>query len=455
MHRHLLSFVASLAIGCSGCATEPTRRPIEELYREALAQMRVRDDPAEVAARSATASGIVTRCPELPADLLGPAPDPGEPRVSDVFLETDVRQAIESLALQAGAQVLIDEVVRGTVTATVEDEPLGAVIRRLLLPLGYHVRRVGAAYFVGSADPNTALFAYLAESFEYRPQHVAASDLVAALGPQSAPLLRQIADRNLILVRGPREVARRILEELARLDRPVPQVVLEAIVCAYSPEDRFEFGLDVGGGYEVGGQDFVNGALRNLTGAATFGPAGVKGLETFDFASVYLRALEHEGYVSVRAAPRVMAQDGQRAVITIGEETYFTIGDGNNLVQRLEPVQTGIMLNIVPRIRGNRVTVEIERAEVSDQVRPSEIVSTSRDARLPTVNTRRVSTTVHVQDGQTIVIGGLVQRRVVDRVVKVPILGDLPLLGLLFQRLDRREVEVEVAIFLSPRIVRS
>ena len=85
------------------------------------------------------------------------------------------------------------------------------------------------------------------------------------------------------------------------------------------------------------------------------------------------------------------------------------------------------MLDITPRIRGDNVTVDIERAEVSEDVR-----SANSELALnpfPVINRRSVSTTVHVNDGETIVIGGLVQRQVVDRVSEVHGFVDLPLVG--------------------------
>ena len=71
----------------------------------------------------------------------------------------------------------------------------------------------------------------------------------------------------------------------------------------------------------------------------------------------------------------------------------------------------------------------------------------------PQINRRTVSTTVHVKDGETIVIGGLVQRQTVDRVAKVPVLGSLPGFGRVFQTVEQREQDVEVVIFISPRLV--
>jgi type II secretory pathway component GspD/PulD (secretin) len=109
-------------------------------------------------------------------------------------------------------------------------------------------------------------------------------------------------------------------------------------------------------------------------------------------------------------------------------------------------------LDITPEVRGSRVTVRIENAEVSEDIRTDETGTLPSD-RFPIINRRRVSTTVHVGDGETIVIGGLTQSQKVSQVNKVPLLGDIPLLGWLFRRTETRDQESEVAIFLSPKIV--
>jgi type II secretory pathway component GspD/PulD (secretin) len=96
--------------------------------------------------------------------------------------------------------------------------------------------------------------------------------------------------------------------------------------------------------------------------------------------------------------------------------------------------------------------VTIERAEVSEDVRAA---GTGPDlaSPYPLINRRRVTTTVDVKDGQTIVIGGLTQTQIVDQINKVPFFGDMPIVGHLFRHVDKQEQEAEVMIFISPQIV--
>jgi len=178
-------------------------------------------------------------------------------------------------------------------------------------------------------------------------------------------------------------------------------------------------------------------------------------LNTFTNTSAFLRCLEQNGYVKIRAAPRVMAQDGQKARIHIGRESFFsTQPEVSNLVfrQDIQQVESGIVLEITPTIRDPYVTVAIEKAEVSEDIRADETQSNSTD-RFPVINRRSVSTTVQVSDGKTIVIGGLTQRQKVNVFNRVPVLGSIPLVGKLFRAVERQDQKAEVAIFISPRIV--
>ena len=108
-------------------------------------------------------------------------------------------------------------------------------------------------------------------------------------------------------------------------------------------------------------------------------------------------------------------------------------------------------MDITPRIRGDIVTIDIEKAEVSEDVRNANAELAVNP--FPIINRRSVSTTVHVKDGKTIVIGGLVQRETIDRVNRVPGLSSIPLMGYLFETTQRQTRDAEVVIFISPKIV--
>ncbi len=88
--------------------------------------------------------------------------------------------------------------------------------------------------------------------------------------------------------------------------------------------------------------------------------------------SAFVKLLAREGYVTIRAAPRVMAKDGEKAEISIARDTFFSISQGNNQFlyrQDIEKVEAGISLMLTPSIRGDNVQIVIEKAEVSEDIR--------------------------------------------------------------------------------------
>lgn len=378
-------------------------------------------------------------------------------RVSDIFQETDVRQAIQSLASQAGVKVVMDDAVGGFTSAIIEDEPFDAALEQVLLPLGLISKWDGGQYLVGPDDPESSMFARIAETAEYKPLHRPPQELQELLAPRTQRYVRIVDHSNMMVIEAPPEALIAILDRLKQFDQPVPQVVLEAIVCVLTPQEGVQHGFDFGQALSVGDQNVLGLGLSSLSFTGAFTPWGVRNwYNDFAVTSLFVRMLADEGYLSIRAAPRVMAKDGEQAVISIGRETYFSTQPlASDLIFRtdIQKVEAGIELDITPTIRGDNITVTIEKAEVSEDIR-NELFDRQTDP-YPLINRRRVSTTVDVKDGETIVIGGLQTRQTVDRVGRVPYLGDIPLVGKLFRIVESEEQDVEVVIFISPRLVPS
>jgi type II secretory pathway component GspD/PulD (secretin) len=377
--------------------------------------------------------------------------------VSEIFEGTDIRQAIQAIAAQANVSVIIDEGVGGSTSAIIENEPFETALQRILLPLGLVYKREGDHYLIGKDDPASSMFPMLAETREYRPLNLSPQELAALLPQRFKPYVSVAEKRNMIIVEAPPARLQEIHERLQRFDQPVPQVVLEAIVCVISPESGFRSGLDWGHALTLGDRELLNIGLAGLTLGGSVTPLGLQNyFNDFAVTSAFVRLLAQEGYLTIRAAPRVMAKDGEKAEISIGRESFFSIQPVNSQFlfrQDIERVEAGITLNITPVIRGDNITVMIEKAEVSEDIRTKDFNPQINNNPFPLINRRRVATTVSVQDGKTIVIGGLVTRQTVDRVSRVPVLGHCPGIGRMFEIVEKEEKDVEVVIFISPRLV--
>jgi type II secretory pathway component GspD/PulD (secretin) len=142
--------------------------------------------------------------------------------------------------------------------------------------------------------------------------------------------------------------------------------------------------------------------------------------------------------------------NGHSANIFIGAQRFIRVeyssGYGDK-IQRIKAVDVGTKITVTPWTGGN--------GEITTKISPevSNIVELDRATGLPTLSSRRASTTVRVKDGETIVIGGLTTRQEYDTKRKVPILGDLPLIGHLFRSRSKATTETELLILITPTLL--
>lgn len=376
------------------------------------------------------------------------------------FIETDVREVLLTLSEEADVDVVMDEKVRGVVNARLDKLTFDQAVEKILLPLGLHGARRGNQYYVAPADPESPLFPYISQRIEYRPKHLDTTTLIETVPTPMKPFVQEISGSNLIMIEAPSRIAQQLTDNFAGIDQPIPQVILEAIICVVSPDSGFQFGLDWSHAVELNGSNALRFGAAGLAMSSTYSKAGANAIfDDFAKTSTFIKLLNEHGYLTIRATPHVMAEDGKQASIAINRETFFSVQPQTNnadnssffFQQDIQTVQAGISLDITPRIRGDIVTIDIEKAEVSEDVRNANTELSINP--FPIINRRSVSTTVHVKDGKTIVIGGLVQQETIDRVNKIPGLSSIPVMGYLFQTTQRQTRDAEVVIFISPKIV--
>lgn len=464
-----------------GCAdrSQINRPTVSQLYAEALSAATVEDSfgPSEsVDNNGGTLAPVVSRdqfeskSETQPSQLRQAAfaavqvaepfleePNDRSKLITEFFSQTDLREAIEIISEQTGDTVIVDDTVGGVVTVQITDATFEDALKTLLLPLGLVYAVHDGAYIVAPADPDSPLFVYVADRFRYEPRHHLASKLVELLPLRFRDFYQLSDDRNLIVIDAPRTLGEEMLTRLSELDQPVQQVVLEAIVCVTAPDCEFRFGMDWNHVMALESADQLNVGLNGLAFGGAASAYGMRNaFDDFAVTSAFVQLLSKEGYVTIRAAPRVTAKDGEKASISIARETFFSLQPSASNVlfrQDVQKVDAGINLMITPKIRGDMVTVEIEKAEVSEDIRTSDPRPELSANPYPIINRRQVSTKVDVRDGHTVVIGGLVQRQTVDRVNRIPGLSAIPGVGRLFRTIEKQEQDAEVAIFISPRIV--
>jgi len=423
---------------------QPSMRRMEDQTKSLL--------KIEVPSESGTAG--VVRPSSFEEILKGNSAETREPKK---FEGNELRDAIRELADEFNVEVFVDETVAGAVNCKFIPESFEQSLELILTPFGYYFALRNDTYYVGPADPKNEIFPMISTMVQYEPLHLSTESLIAMLPEKQRGFVRSTEKKNLLLIEAPQALCDEIVTRFREVDIPVPQIQLEAIVCFISPDSGFRYGLDWNHAVKVEGQSSLS---FGVSGLSFSGLASKNGYENAfsDFAvtSGFLKLLAQEGYLTLKAAPRVVARNGEKASISISRETYFSLQPtGTDIIfrQNVQTVNAGIKLDITPIIRGDTISIDIEKAEVSEDVRTNDVRPELTSNPYPIILRREVKTIVNVKDGQTIVIGGLVQRQTVERVNRVVGLSDIPMLGNLFRTVERQEQDVEVAIFISPRLV--
>lgn len=367
------------------------------------------------------------------------------PLVSNVFVETFITQALQDIALQAGVNILVDSTVQGFVTLELKDVPVEQAVRMVLAPGGFtYVKLDDRTYLVGKADRASPIFHVLTATERVRLNYVGAEEAKRLLSDYYTPYVRFDAATNSAVITAAPELLQRIKADIARIDRPAPQVEIQAVVTEISEEARQQLGLDWSWNSPPDKTNQYGLDFDPLQGVLS---STIK--TTYHAILANLKKLVDSGQASIRANPRLVVMDGQSADIFVGEDRYFKIVTGSETAPftRLEAINVGVSLRITPRIASN--------GEVTLQVQPTvtDVTGQVGSDDLPVVSRRQVSTTVRVKAGETLVLGGLVQESEQHVTSRVPLLGDLPVLRYLFSTSRDQKLKSEVVVFITPRLV--
>jgi type IV pilus assembly protein PilQ len=290
---------------------------------------------------------------------------------------------------------------------------------------------------------------------------------------------------NTLLLNDTPEKIKQIRDVIAVLDKPVQQVLIESrIVVATDDFTRdlgAKFGISgrqnntqfqnaaaaqpnlangIGGGnvVSIGGHDTGNGTTGgglnvNLPASGAAGSFGLAILGANYALDLELSAAQTEGRGEVISSPRVITANQQEAVIRQGQEigyvTYQNSGGGGSPTASVQFKDAVLELKVTPTITAdNRVYLMINVKK--DAL--SAFVDTP-NGKVPQIDTREINTSVLVDNGQTVVLGGIYEINKANTITKVPGLGDIPGIGMLFRNTSRTSTKAELLIFVTPRIL--
>jgi general secretion pathway protein D len=255
-----------------------------------------------------------------------------------------------------------------------------------------------------------------------------------------------------------------VKEIVRKLDTARRQVYVETVIMEVTVDRLKQFGDDITAlfGVQTPSQNLtaVGGLNADPPSFATFAtlantPIDFSNLSAFNVRAA-LTALQRSDGVNILSTPQILTSDNQKAEIVVGENRPFPTGQsqttGGNTITTIERRDVGITLRLTPQIlESNLVKLDVFQ-EISAVSGESQAVGSIPLGVI--TNKRSATTSVLVQDGQTAVIGGLIRDNVVTGQRKIPLLGDIPIVGWLFKFESKRSEKTNLLIFLTPTIVR-
>ncbi len=407
------------------------------------------------------------------------------------FQNIEVRSLLQVIADFTNFNIVTSDSVSGAVTLRLKDVPWDQALDIILQAKGLGMRRSGNVLWIAPKDEIAAkekleLEANSAiQSLEpvrtqaYQLNYTKAADIAVQLtGSGSARILSTrgsaIAEprTNQLFVTDVPSTLERVQQLIARLDIAIPQVLIEARIVEASDTFGKSLGVKLGAGFPSfgvggGGRGVVSstydtavaqkntGATSDLPfvnlpsqGAGGF-PAATLGVSIFNssltrFLNLELSALEADGKGRLVSAPRIVTADKTKALIEQGTEFPYqqaTSSGATSVAFR----QANLKLEVTPQItpEGN-IILDLDINKDSPGVTTAQGVA---------IDTKHIKTQVQVDNGGTVVIGGIFTLNDTSNETRVPVLGDIPLAGNLFKYRDRSTTKTELLVFITPKVV--
>jgi len=412
----------------------------------------------------------------------------GGEKLSLNFQNVEVRAVLQVIADFTGLNIVTSDTVGGSLTLRLKDVPWDQALDIILQAKGLNKRKNGNVVLIAPADElatkeKLALEAsqqiselepLRTESFQL--SYTKAEDVKRLVSDKDQRILSKRGSStsdprtNTLFVNDTLTKLDEVRRLIAQLDVPVRQVLIEArIVIA---DDKWgqslgaKFNLAAGAnrqGRNIGVAGNIDNAHNIVAGSTplgadtpiavnlpVIGAAGSLGINILNIANnnlieLELSALESDGRGKVVSNPRIVAPDKKKAVITQGTEIpYETQSASGGTTIQFKPAV--LSLEVTPQITpDDKVIMDLE-------IKKDSVGQIFRN--IPSIDTKTVRTSVLVDNGDTAVLGGIFETVTRTDVTKVPLLGDIPVIGTFFKRTIKQQDKTELLIFITPRIIK-
>jgi len=384
----------------------------------------------------------------------------GERTISIDVKNADILDVLRLLSQQSGQNIIATQNVKGTTSVSLHDVPLTTALDLIVRTNGLEYRKIGNVYVVGTPDDLAKQFgsqgASGTQTVAFPIKYANPTDLgksLATVVPATA--FSVDARTDTLLVTGTPDIIQSVRNYLALADVPAPQISFEVKVLDVTRSDNANAGINWAGSSAI--------CLFELPVASTTCPPSTLGLvnaggnpnnggiapnpfvRTSFAVNGTINYLITHNEAQLLADPRVAALDNQQASLLIGQTypiVYFSAQAGNYQVQYID---IGVKLIITPVINTDgyiTTTLHVERSVISGFVQ-----------QYPILDNRKVDSILRVKDGETIVLGGLIDDETTNTISKVPLLGDIPIFGAIFRNRQQGKIHNEVIFLITPHML--
>lgn len=363
------------------------------------------------------------------------------------FYESDIRQALLGLAMNRDVNVTMTPEVTGKVTVNLHRMTLDEALSTIAASGGFDCRKEKGVYFIhkqkDKRDSQADRLQLRVFKLKFTKTEKVQEILSAIPGIR---IVRIHDDTKTIIVEDTPENIAKIETVINAWDAPPKQVLIEAKILEVELRDDMKLGVDwskvMGSASITTGTNFSGNAMGGLLGALR------TGVGTAHEWTAAIAALESRTRINTLSTPKILAVHGKPARVQVGGKTGYktTVTNLGVTTEQIQFIDTGIILDITVYIS--------DEGNILMNVQP-QVSSASVDAvtQIPTVTTTTVSTSLLTKSGQTIFIGGLIKDVVSKERQAVPVLGSIPLVGLLFGWSHPRVEKTETIVLITPQLL--
>jgi type IV pilus assembly protein PilQ len=427
--------------------------------------------------------------PPAPGDPAAGVPGlPGGPgtleinnsRVSE-FQGDDVSLVLRTLARQAKMNVVVSPAVNGQITLRVENKTPAEVMKIICQANGLIIDEMeGVSYVKTQAEKQKEP----TESRQYTFAYAKASDITPLLQSQlSSAVAPQVDIRtNTIFFREGKSNVEKVMKFLEGIDSPTKQVMIEARLVEVTANPKQSYGINWGGvvgssstpmSVKYGGSDIATNSVTQQKGSYQLtdllrsgssvsglasSVAGQYSILSVQQMSLTMRLLNEDSDAEFLANPRIVAANNQKATIKITRnqpvpQLNFNEQTAQAVFGGFQDKEFGNTLTVTPSINKDRYVSMLVQPEISNKVGDATFTFSGATVASPIIDKRTFDSNVLIHSGDTLAIGGLLQDEVSKNSNKVPIMGDIPLFGKLFQEKTNSRTKRNLLVFVTPNII--